>query len=103
MKKFAYILVLLLAAADKAAAQLPFEAALSQDLSGFGAAIPGAAPEILLPGREPGGGAAGSFVFRAGEVPGFYDASRENREPYNIPEILRDIPGMWFEYFNALA
>jgi len=98
MKNCAYILVLLLAAADKAAAQLPFEAALSQDLSGFGAAIPEAVPEILLPEREPGGGAAGPFVFRAGEFPGFYDASRENREPYNIPEILRDIPGMWKEY-----
>jgi len=97
MKRYAYMLVLLAAAAVNAGAQLSFEAALSQDLSGLGAAVPEAAPEIILPEQETRG-AAGPFIFRADDFPGYYDASRENREPYNIPEILRDIPGMWEDY-----
>jgi len=35
------------------------------------------------------------YNFDAENFPGFYDARGQNKEPYNIPEILRDVPDLW--------
>lgn len=41
---------------------------------------------------------SGLYTFNAPGFPGFYDASSSNIDPYNIPEIVRDIPEMWKEF-----
>lgn len=80
-----------------AGAQVAFEASLSADIASI--SVPSAVPEpmpVLTEERAPAG--SGPFVFQAERFPGFYDASGQNKEPYNIPQIVRDIPEMWKQY-----
>lgn len=38
------------------------------------------------------------FDFKAATFPGFYDASRDKSNAYNVPAIVKDIPNMWKSY-----
>ncbi len=73
-----------------------FESALLGNISDVDVPVPQTAPEAVeQPGAAKSMGRLVTLDFYAERFPDFYDARGQNKEPYNIPEILRDVPGMW--------
>jgi len=98
-KELIFSIPLMLTFAQGGSAQSSgFEASLAQDISSMQVDIPAAVPEISRTGPEGASAGAGAYVFQAESFPGFYNAASQNKDPYNIPEIVRDIPAMWRDY-----
>ena len=77
-----------------------FDAGFPMDISSVQVDLPQPVPETVPDEDEKSGeaGGDGGFVFAAEEFPGYYNADGQNKDPYNMPEILRDIPAMWKEH-----
>jgi len=90
---------LLLAFAEAGAAESSgFEEALLGNISAVPVAAPSGSPEAVEDKDAPAFGRLVVYDFYAERFPGFYEASHQNMEPYNIPEILKDVPKMWKTY-----
>ncbi|MCX5785078.1 MAG: hypothetical protein NTX59_05270 [Elusimicrobia bacterium] len=95
--RYAFIIASLLFAFAQAesAQSSDFESALSGNISEVQVVMPPAAPEQVQTEAAPSFGRLVTYDFYAESFPGFYDARGQNKEPYNIPEILRDVPELW--------
>lgn len=89
---------LLLALAQAGAADSGFEEALLGNIFNVPVPMPSGAPEAVEDKDAPASGSLVVYDFNAERFPGFYDARRQNMEPYNIPEIVKDVPKMWKTY-----
>jgi hypothetical protein len=89
---------LLLAFAEAGSAQNDFDSALLGNIPDAQVPVPQGAPEDGPAGKAPSVAQLVTYGFYAESFPKYYDARGQNLEPYNIPEILRDIPEMWKSY-----
>ncbi|MCX7749734.1 MAG: hypothetical protein N2645_23010 [Clostridia bacterium] len=61
-------------------------------------AAPPAKPASPSASKPVPGNNAPSHTFNTSKFPGFYDASKDKTNIYNIPSIVKDIPNMWASY-----
>lgn len=75
-----------------------FDAALLGNISDVQVPLPPPAPDAVYDKAAPVSGGPVLYEFRAKSFPDFYDARRQTKGEYNVPQILIDIPKMWKSY-----